>query len=280
MDCGRTAIIAIATLAVIQVTGCGGGASKSTTSAETLPATTTPVATTPAVSDTTVRVPEMPVAVPDPTVAVSVVPVSAVTTQLQAAVDEAVRAAPSIPGLVVHVEAPGRHLGLRVAAGLADRATATPLTSDAGFRIASNTKTFTAAAILRLVEQGRLSLDTPIAGLDAPETVDALRADGYRVDSITVRHLLQHTSGIYNYGKDPAYETAVAAEPAKRWTRLEQVRFAVDHGDPLGEPGTMYAYSDTGYALLGEILERVTGTSLGDAYRTLLGFERLHLDAT
>jgi D-alanyl-D-alanine carboxypeptidase len=273
MYCGRTAIIAIATLAVIQVSGCSGDASKHTNTSETFAATTTPVATTPAVPDTTV-------AVPDTTVAASVAPVSNMTTQLQAAVDEAVRASPSIPGLVVHVVAPGHHLDVSIAAGLADRATATPLTLDAGFRIASNTKTFTAAAILRLMEQGRLSLDMPIADLVAPETVEALRADGYQVDSITVRHLLQHTSGIYNYGKDPAYEAAVAAEPAKRWTRLEQVRFAMDHGDPLGEPGTVYAYSDTGYALLGEILERVTGAPLDDAYRTLLDFERLHLDAT
>ena len=89
-----------------------------------------------------------------------------------------------------------------------------------------------------------------------------------------------HTSGIYNYGQDPAYQAAVDAEPAKRWTRLEQVRFAMDHGDPVGEPGTVYAYSDTGYVLLGEIIERATGAPLADAYRTLLDFEGLHLDET
>ena len=76
MPCGRTAIIAIATLAVIQVSGCSGDASKQTDTAETFAATTTPVATaTPAVSDTTV-------AVPDTTVAVSVARVSDMTAQL------------------------------------------------------------------------------------------------------------------------------------------------------------------------------------------------------
>ena len=89
-----------------------------------------------------------------------------------------------------------------------------------------------------------------------------------------------HTSGIYDYGQDPAYQAAVNADPAKRWTRLEQVRFAMDHGAPVGEPGTVYAYSDTGYSLLGEIIERATGAPLADAYRTLLDFEGLHLDAT
>jgi D-alanyl-D-alanine carboxypeptidase len=89
-----------------------------------------------------------------------------------------------------------------------------------------------------------------------------------------------HTSGIYDVGQDPAYQAAVNADPVKRWTRLEQVRFAMDHGAPVGEPGAVYVYSDTGYGLLGEIIERVTGIPLADAYRTLLDFERLHLDAT
>ena len=267
----RTAIAFVA--AVVHVAGCSDAASKQTNSAVTPAATatatadsTTTPATTPALSQTTLVVPE--------------VPVSEVAAELQTVVEEALRASPSIPGLVLHVEAPDRHLDVSVAAGVADRAAATPLAPDAGFRIASNTKTFTAAAILRLVEQGRLVLDTPIADLLAPETVDALRAGGYQPEVINVRQVLQHTSGIYNYGKDPAYQAAVSAEPAKRWTRLEQVSFAMDHGDPVGEPGTVYAYSDTGYALLGEIIERVTGTPLADAYRALLDFEGLHLDAT
>lgn len=203
-----------------------------------------------------------------------------VGAQLRAVIDDAVGASASIPGMIVHVEAPGTHVDVSVAAGVADRTTGAPLTVDAGFRIASNTKTFTAATILRLVEQGELSLETPIAELLAPATVDVLRSGGYHPELITLRQLLVHTSGIYDYGTDPAYEAAVNADPAKQWTRLEQVRFAIEHGRPVGEPGAVYAYSDTGYALLGEIIERVTGGSLADAYRTLLDFAGLHLDAT
>ena len=206
--------------------------------------------------------------------------VSDTAAQLRILVEEAVRESASIPGLVLHVEAPGRDLAVSVAAGVADRATGMPLTPDAGFRIGSNTKTFTAAAILRLVEQGILALDGPIADVLAPDTVDALRAGGYRPDAITVRELLLHTSGIYDYATDPAYQAAVTAEPGKRWTRLEQVHFAMEVGTPVGEPGTVYAYSDTGYILLGEIIERATGTPLADAYRTLLDFDGLRLDAT
>ena len=120
--------------------------------------------------------PDTTVVVPDTTVVVS-----DVTAQLQAVVDEAVRASASIPGLVLHVEAPGRHLDVSVAAGVADRATATPLTPDAGFRIASNTKTFTAAAILRLVEQEQAGPRRP--DRRSPGTGDGRRAARRRLSA-------------------------------------------------------------------------------------------------
>jgi D-alanyl-D-alanine carboxypeptidase len=265
MACRDTVLVALSALAVVHVAGSDGTAR--TDIAVTGAATAMPFsATTQAPSDTRV--------------VVSGTTVSDTAAQLRILVEEAVRKSASIPGLVLHVEVPDRDLAVSVAAGLADRATGVPLTPDAGFRIGSNTKTFTAAAILRLVEQGTLALDGPVADVLAPDTVDALRAGGYRPDAITVRELLLHTSGIYGYGTDPAYQAAVIAEPAKRWTRLEQVHFAMEVGTPVGEPGTVYAYSETGYILLGEIIERATGTPLADAYRTLLDFEGLHLDAT
>ena len=93
---------------------------------------------------------------------------SDVEAQLRGLVDDAVNASASIPGFIVHVEAPGRGLDVSVAAGVADRATGAPLEVDAGVRIASNTKTFTAAAILRLVEQARLELDARSLSLSLP----------------------------------------------------------------------------------------------------------------
>jgi D-alanyl-D-alanine carboxypeptidase len=231
-------------------------------------------------SATTEAPPTTTAVVSDTTDVTGVADESNTTAQFQRVVDDAVNASPSIPGVALHVEAPAQDLDVSVAAGVADRATAAPLQPDSGFRIASNTKTFTAAAILRLVEQDALSLDAVITGLLAGETVDALRADGYRPDAITVRELLLHTSGIYDYAADPAFQTAVVADPAKRWTRLEQVRFAMDHGAPAGDAGEVFAYSDTGYILLGEMIERATGTSLADAYRTLLDFDGLGIEAT
>jgi D-alanyl-D-alanine carboxypeptidase len=202
------------------------------------------------------------------------------TASLAALVEDAVSRTPSIPGLLLHVEAPSRGVDVSVAAGLDDRVTGARLSPDAGFRIASNTKTFTAAAVLRLVEEGALALDDPIADRLAPETVDTLRAGGYRPDAITVRQLLLHTSGVYDYGRDLAYQAAVNADPARHWTRLEQVHWAMDHGRPIGAPGERYAYSDTGYILLGEIAERSSGAPLAQAVRTLLHFDRLALDET
>jgi len=66
----------------------------------------------------------------------------------------------------------------------------------------------------------------------------------------------------------------------RRWTRFEQIGFAVAHGKPYGPPGTVFGYSDTGACLVGEILERTTGLSMGAAIRELVGYERLGLAHT
>jgi D-alanyl-D-alanine carboxypeptidase len=262
-SCRTTLLVAIATTILI---ACGANtatspstAVPSTTATSSLPSTSFPTPTAHATSTTAV---------------------SALVADLQAVLDQTVRDNPSIPGMLLHVDAPGHHLDVSLASGLDDRARATLLTPDQGLRIASNTKTFTAAAVLRLVEQHTLNIDDPIGRWLLPETVTVLAAGGYDPDAITVRQLLLHTSGIYDYGKDTAYQAAVVANPAKRWTRLEQVRWAVEHGQPVSAPGSVYSYSDTGYILLGEIIERATGQPLGAAYRTLLGFNRLGLRAT
>jgi D-alanyl-D-alanine carboxypeptidase len=92
--------------------------------------------------------------------------------------------------------------------------------------------------------------------------------------------LLHHTSGLYDFASDPRYEAAVLANPERHWTRLGQLRWALTHGHPYGKPGSVYTYSDTGYILLGAIIERATGRKLGDAVPWLLRFERLGLRHT
>jgi D-alanyl-D-alanine carboxypeptidase len=195
----------------------------------------------------------------------------------QQLVDETVAASAGVPGVAVAVLAPDRDVDVAVAAG---RPGADDLEADQPFRIASNTKTYTAAATLRLVEQGRLSLDDTLADRADPELVTLLDADGYDVDAITVGHLLQHTSGLYDYASDVDFQTVVLGDPDGHWSRVDQVRFAMEEGDPLAPPGAQFAYSDTGYIVLGDIIERVTGSTLGAALRELLDYDRLGLDAT
>ena len=201
-------------------------------------------------------------------------------TELQTLLERWVDDTPAIPGLLAYVAAPRLGLEWSGAAGVAERTSGEPLVPGAAFRIASNTKTFTAAAILRLAEDGNLDLDQPAGELLPIEYVDLLRAGGYDPDAILVRHLLLHTSGLYDYASDPTFLETVFADPAKRWTRLEQVRFAMEHGQPYGAPGETWSYSDTGYVLLGEIIERLTSKPLGASYRDLLDFARLGLTHT
>jgi D-alanyl-D-alanine carboxypeptidase len=208
-----------------------------------------------------------------------------VREELQAIVDRDVGRWEAMPGRMLAVLAPG--VDVEVAAGLADVATGEPLTPGNRFRIASVTKPFVAAAALRLWEDGWLDLDEPIERLVADETAATLRGGVYDPSAITTRHLLTHTSGVYDFAADAygsmtddGFVAACRADPRHRWTRREQLRFAVDHGQPYGEPGSVFVYSDTGANLAGEIVERCAGMTLGAAIRELVGFERLGLRRT
>jgi len=199
---------------------------------------------------------------------------------LQAALDRVVAEHPGVPGAALCVDAPALHLHWEGAAGLADPGAGIAMSATAPVRIASNTKTFIAASILRLVEDGRLGLEDPIAGHLVAEHLELLVGGGYQPDRITVRHLLTHTSGLYDYTESDYFNRMVTDEPRHRWTRTEQLRTAMDQGSPWGAPGDVYHYADTGYILLGEILERTTGQPMPEAVRTLIGFDRLGLGST
>jgi D-alanyl-D-alanine carboxypeptidase len=206
--------------------------------------------------------------------------------RFQALVDADVAAWPQMPGRLLHVLAPGLGVDIEVAAGVQELGDG-PLQPGSRFRIASVTKPFVAAATLRLVEQRRLSLDQSLAELLAGPYDELLRSGGYDTDSITLRHLLTHTSGIYDFAADAygdelsdGFTAQVAKDPGRRWTRFEQIRFAVEYGTPYGPPGTVFGYSDTGACLVGEVIERVTGRTMGAALRELLDYERLGLQTT
>jgi len=199
---------------------------------------------------------------------------------LQKILTAEVAANPSLPGELLHITAPKQGLDVSLAAGLFDRESKLPLDPHHLFRIASVTKTFTAASVLRLYEEGKIKLDDSINRYLPKEYIDLLEGGGNPTNTITVRQLLTHTSGIHDYGQDPQYFAALQSDPKHRWTRMEQVQFAMKWGKPHFEPGKDFHYSDTGYDLLGEMIERLSGMPLAKAYRTLLDFKKLGLDET
>lgn len=167
-----------------------------------------------------------------------------------------------------------------ISVGMADAAANRRISVDTPLRVASNTKTFVAATVLRLWEQGRIDLDSPIADLLTPLLNELLGSAGYHTEAISVRHLLSHSGGLNDHADDPRYLASVLRDPSRFWTREEQVRLAVAYSAPLSGPGRKFRYSDTGYILLGDIIERICGQSLAATVRQQLSFDRLGLRST
>lgn len=152
-------------------------------------------------------------------------------------------------------------------------------TTDTPLRIASITKTFVAVATLRLWERGRFDIHAPISSLLDEGLDDLLRENGYDTANISPRHLLMQTSGLADHVSDQYFEL-ILNEPDKEWTREEQIRLAMDNHDPVGEPGQGFSYSDTGYILLGHLLERSEGASIASIVRREIGYEKIGLSNT
>ncbi len=190
--------------------------------------------------------------------------------RLLAALREVAATDPDIPGVAVAVRAPG--LRWAGAVGSVTLGGGSALTTGYGFRLASVTKLFTAATVLLLAERGRLAVDQPVARYLDAALVDRLSViDGVRYGrEITVRMLLNHTSGVYDYSTDPAYREAVLADPARRWTAAEQIGLALTLGQPYFPPGRGFHYSDTEYVLAGQLVRRITDAPLHAVMRELV----------
>jgi D-alanyl-D-alanine carboxypeptidase len=130
---------------------------------------------------------------------------------------------------------------------------------DTPFHIASITKTFTAVAVLKLVDEQRLSLDASLLQLLHADVILRIA----NAERVTIRQLLDHTSGIYATNNDLAYLTTVIgpnADPLLVWTPEEIVALADRaRSRPLGEPGEAHFYSDTNYVLLSMIVAGIAG---------------------
>lgn len=186
----------------------------------------------------------------------------------------------SVPGVSMTVISPLLHETWSGAAGYADDRQGEKLAQQQVFRIASVTKTFVATAILRLHEMDSLSIHLPISKYIDQSLIALLEKDGYNSDQILIKHCLNHTSGLADYAMAEEYIEELAKNPQKRWTRLEQIECAIKWGDKVGEPGERNHYSDTGYIILGAVLERFYKGNLAEALRTLLKFDSLGMSST
>lgn len=183
-------------------------------------------------------------------------------------------------GIMMHIESPDKNISWSGAVGTQSKSDTTQLTASQPANLASNTKTYVAATILRLVEQNKISLEDPIVDLVTQQSKDALENDGYDLSKINVKHLLSHTSGIFDYVSTELFDTREKNEPSYQWTKDEQIQLAMDEGDPLGTPGAIFSYSDTNYLLLAEIIEKRTEKPFYTAIRELINYKKHGLNNT
>ena len=140
--------------------------------------------------------------------------------------------------------------------GLADVAARRPVTPETPFAVGSISKTFTAALVVALAGEGRVDLDASVLTYLPSLKVDA---------RITVRDLLDHTSGLNDFFFHPKIDAALLADPGKTWLPADSLRYV---GKPYFKPGRGYHYSNTNYLVLGMLAEAVGGAPIGEQIRS------------
>ncbi|CAN5858820.1 hypothetical protein BH23CHL8_BH23CHL8_18730 [soil metagenome] len=171
-----------------------------------------------------------------------------------------------VPGLSVAVRMPSGATWTGVS-GSAELTPRRAVTGQTVFAVASITKTFVAALVLQLAEEGRLDLD---------DTLDRFIPDAPKASNVTLRQLLSHRSGIYNYFESPRYNRQVFTDTERRWT-YEDIMALVRRG--YCKAGECFHYSNTNYVLLGRVAEVVTERPLHKVLRARF-FEPLGMKRT
>jgi len=169
---------------------------------------------------------------------------------LQARLDD-LRERYAIPGISVTIIFPDgtRWVG---SSGLADVEAGREVNPKTKFAVASVSKTFTAALIMALEEDGKVALDATVRSYLPELAIDP---------AITVRQLLDHTSGLNDFFFDRRIDKALLSQPARRWDPAESLTYV---GKPYFKPGRGWHYSNTNYLVLGMLAERVGGAPLSD----------------
>ena len=159
-----------------------------------------------------------------------------------------------VPGISVTMLFPDGSSWVGVS-GVSDVAAKTPVTASTSFAIASVSKTLTAALVLALAQDGTIQLDEPVRTYLPEPKVNA---------RITVRQLLDHTSGLRDYFFHPAIDRKLLADRSRRWETADVLKHV---GKAYFKPGTGWHYSNTNYFVLGMLAERVGGAPLADQVR-------------
>ncbi len=179
--------------------------------------------------------------------------------RVEAAFNSYIKGKPELAGasMLIHSDKHGIHTLLK----------ADPEGPDA-YHIASIGKTFTSVLIGRLVDSGKLHFDDSVAQLLEPGLLDGLFVfkDVNHQGDVTIEELLAHTSGIADYFDDPASGSArvselIASDPDRMWTADELLAFSRDRQHAVGAPGAIFHYSDTGYIILGLVVEKLYGAA-------------------
>jgi D-alanyl-D-alanine carboxypeptidase len=163
-----------------------------------------------------------------------------------------------VPGAVVFLRTPQGEFTATYGTTLLGATS--PPSPDTHFRIASNTKTMTAAVTMQLAQESKLSLDDRVSKY-LPGVPNG--------DNITIAELLEMRSGLYNYTNAPEVSASLDRDPTKVWSPAELLGIAFAH-PPNFPPGTAFEYSNTNYALLGLIIEKVDGKPLAQAMQDRL----------
>lgn len=198
---------------------------------------------------------------------------------LEAALENQVAA--GCPGVILDINAPRLGFTFSAARGLFDRQDSRALQTGDAFRAASVTKAVTAALAVSLAAQERWGLDNPVADYLPHRITEKLgELRGLQtVKELTLRRLLNQTSGLPDYFFAPSFQARVQADPIRLWEPETLIEAAVASGPLLFPPGTGFAYGDTAYVVVGVAIEHLLNRSLAEAYRSVI-FDPLGMDST
>lgn len=176
---------------------------------------------------------------------------SAQEASMSAGLDTLMKAM-DMPGAVVAVTRPGA-ADVTIVKGMSDVASGTAMAATDSVRIGSITKTFTSTVLLQLAGEGKVSLDDPVSKF-FPKFPNGA--------SITVRMLLNHTSGIYSYTESPVFLKRIKTDPLAPFTPEQLIAIGAA-GKPYFKPASAFDYSNTAYIMAGRIIEMVSGDTYG-----------------